>query len=202
MLELTVMTGLLYLLAGAGRLGFIANFLSQPILTGYLNGIALLIIVGQVSKLLGYVSTEEAFLDKVLEFFELVPQSHWTTATLGGATMLSLLLMRFLPRLPGALIVVGLSILLVDGMDLDEMGVALLGEVPSGLPSLGLPSFEAAVFNDLFGAAAGLILVSFTSGVLTAKSFARRNGYEINANRELIGFGACNLASGMARGSR
>ena len=201
MLELTVMTGLLYLLAGAGRLGFIANFLSQPILTGYLNGIALLIIVGQVPKLLGYVSTEEAFLDKVLEFFELVPQSHWTTAALGGATILSLLLlMRFLPRLPGAFIVVGLSILLVDGMDLDEMGVAVLGEVPSGLPSLGLPSFEAAVFNDLFGAAAGLMLVSFTSGVLTAKSFARRNGYEVNANQELIGFGACNLASGLAQG--
>jgi MFS superfamily sulfate permease-like transporter len=78
--------------------------------------------------------------------------------------------------------------------------VAVLGEVPSGLPSIVLPSFQHGAFNDIFGAAAGLVLVSFTSGVLTAKSFARRNGYEVNANQELIGFGACNLASGLAQG--
>jgi len=68
------------------------------------------------------------------------------------------------------------------------------------MPSLVLPSFDAAAFGDLFGAAAGLVLVSFTSGVLTAKSFSRRNVYEINANQELIAFGTCNLASGIAQG--
>ncbi len=201
LLGLTVMTGLLYLFAGVIKLGFIANFLSQPILTGYLNGIALLIIVGQVPKLFGYTATEEKFLGKILEFFERVDQSHWPTAALGtGMLMVLVLIMRFLPRLPGAFVVVGLSILIVVTLGLDQRGVAVLGDVPGGLPSIVLPSFHHGVFNDIFGAAAGLVLVSFTSGVLTAKSFARRNGYEVNANQELIGFGACNLASGLAQG--
>ena len=198
---LTIMTGLLYLFAGAIRLGFMANFLSQPILTGYLNGIALIIVVGQVPKLFGYPASEELFLSKILEFFQRVDQSHWPTAALGAGTLVVLvLIMRFLPRLPGAFVVVGLSTLLVVGLELEQLGVAVLGDVPGGFPSIVLPSFHLGDFNDIFGAAAGLVLVSFTSGVLTAKSFARRNGYEINANQELIGFGACNLASGLAQG--
>ncbi len=201
LLALTVITGLLYLLAGAGRLGFMANFLSQPILTGYLNGIALLIIVGQFPKLFGYSGISADFPGRVAELFERFDQAHWPTAFLGaGMLVLLVLVMRFLPRLPGAFVVVALSIVLVKALGLDQMGVTVLGEVPAGLPALVLPSFDPAVFGDLFGAAAGLVLVSFTSGVLTAKSFARRNGYEISANQELIGFGACNLASGMAQG--
>jgi MFS superfamily sulfate permease-like transporter len=170
-------------------------------LTGYLNGIALLIIVGQVPKLLGYTSTEEKFPNKILEFFERIDQSHWPTAALGVSMLVVLvLLIRFLPRLPCAFVVVGLSIVLVVTLGLDQQGVILLGEVPSGLPSIMLPSFDHGPFKDIFAAAAGLLLVSFTSGVLTAKSFARRNGYQVNANQELIGFGACNLASGLAQG--
>ncbi len=198
---LTIMSGLLFLFAGTIKLGFIANFLSQPILTGYLNGIALLIIVGQVPKLLGYSTTEGQFFGKILEFVERVDQSHWPTAALSAVTLLAVVtIMRFLPRLPSAFVVVGLSILVVAGFGLDHQGIAVLGDVPSGFPSIVLPSFHVEAFNDIFGAAAGLVLVSFTSGVLTAKSFARRNGYEINANQELIGFGACNLASGLAQG--
>ena len=201
LLALTVMTGVFYVLAGAGRLGFMANFLSQPILTGYLNGIALLIIVGQLPKLFGYSGSSPDFLGKVLELFERFGLSHWPTAILGAAMLVLLVaVMRFLPRLPGAFVVVAVSILLVKVLGLDQMGVAILGEVPAGMPSLVLPSFDPAAFGDLFGAAAGLVLVSFTSGVLTAKSFARRNGYEINANQELIAFGTCNLASGIAQG--
>jgi high affinity sulfate transporter 1 len=198
---LTLMTGVLYMLAGASRLGFIANFLSQPILTGYLNGIALLIIVGQLPKLLGYPATEEEFFRKILEFFEVVDQSHWPTAALGvGLLVLLVLVMRYMSRLPGALTVVVLSIILVVMLGLDEKGVAVLGAVPGGWPSLALPVFGQGIYKEIFGDAAGILLVSFTSGVLTAKSFARRNRYEVDANQELIGFGACNLASGLAQG--
>lgn len=201
LLGLTIMTGLLFVLAGAAKLGFLANFLSQPILTGYLNGIALLIIAQQMSKLFGYESTEAIFYRTILEFFERVDQSHWPTAALGAAAFVVLMLIiRYLPRLPGAFVVVGLSIVLVKSLGLDQQGVSVLGNVPGGLPSIVLPSFHPNAFNDLFAAAAGLMLVSFTSGVLTAKSFARRNGYEVNANQELIGFGACNLASGLTQG--
>ena len=201
LLMLTLMTGVLYLLAGAARLGFIANFLSQPILTGYLNGIALLIIVGQLPKLFGYHANEEGFFEQILEFTLDIDNSHWPTAALGlGLLALLVLVMRFTPRLPGALVVVVASIALVSSLGLDQQGVAVLGEIPGGLPSLVLPGFERGLFGELLSDASGILLVSFTSGVLTAKSFASRNGYKVDANQELIGFGACNLASGLAQG--
>ena len=201
MLTLTLMTGVLFVIAGSAKLGFIANFLSHPILTGYLNGIALLIVVGQLSKLLGYSSDEDGFFEKILEFALNIEKSHWPTAALGiGLLALLLLVKRFLPYLPAALVVVVVSIITVALLGLDQQGVAVLGEVPGGWPSLALPSFDSGVFADLFIDSSGILLVSFTSGVLTAKSFATRNGYKIDTNQELIGFGACNLASGLVQG--
>jgi high affinity sulfate transporter 1 len=198
---LTVMTGLLYLIAGGLRLGFIANFLSQPILVGYLNGIALLIIVGQLPKLFGYAAHEKEFFAQILEFVERVTQGHPATMMLGGA-MLALLvaIMRFLPRLPGALVVVVVSIGLVSWLGLDAKGVAVLGQVPAGLPSLTWPGFDFSVAQEIMTDAAGIMLVSFTSGVLTSKSFGRRNGYDVDANQELIGFGASNVVTGFLQG--
>ena len=99
-----------------------------------------------------------------------------------------------------ALIVVVVGIAMVVMLGLDQSGVAVLGSVPAGLPSLHIPAFEPTAFKALLDDAAGIALVSFTSGVLTAKSFARRNRYEIEANQELIAFGACNIASGLAQG--
>ncbi|HHH39063.1 MAG TPA: SulP family inorganic anion transporter, partial [Sedimenticola sp.] len=201
LLALTLTTGVLYLLAGAGRLGFIANFLSQPILTGYLNGIALIIIVGQLPKLLGFESGKEEFFAQLIEVVERLGDSHGPTVALGlSMLVLLLLVMRFLPRLPAALLVVVVSILLVSLLGLQQQGVAVLGSVPGGMPSLAMPTLGEGVFKEILGAAAGIMLVSFTSGVLTSKSFARRAGYEVDANRELVGFGAANIASGLAHG--
>lgn len=201
MLMLTLITGLLYVIAGSAKLGFIANFLSQPILTGYLNGIALLIIVGQLPKLFGYHANENGFFEQILEFVLDIDNSHWPTAVLGIALLILLLLVkRLLPLLPAALVVVVVSIVAVVALGLDQQGVAVLGEVPGGWPALTLPSIDRSVLADLLMDAAGIVLVSFTSGVLTAKSFATRNGYKVDANQELIGFGACNLASGLAQG--
>lgn len=201
LLALTTMTGIFYLLAGTARLGFIANFLSQPILTGYLNGIAILIMIGQLPRLLGYQAHAKEFFPELREFYFQIPHSHWPTAILGCALLAVLVvILRFAPRLPGALVIVVLSVLLVAGLDLDQQGVAVLGTVPGGLPSLILPSFNHGVFGHLLADAAGIMLVSFTSGVLTAKSFARRNGYSVDANQELKGFGAGNLVSALAQG--
>lgn len=198
---LTLMTGVLYLIAGGLRLGFIANFLSQPILTGYLNGIALLIIVGQLPKLFGYHANKDGFFEEILEFVLDIDNSHWPTAALGvGLLVLLLLVRRVLPQLPAALVVVVVGIAVVAALGLDQQGVAVLGVVPGGWPSLALPSFTTGSFGALLADAAGIMLVSFTSGVLTAKSFATRNGYKVDADQELIGFGACNLASGVMQG--
>jgi high affinity sulfate transporter 1 len=201
MVILTLMTGILYVVAGLSRLGFIANFLSQPILTGYLNGIALIIIAGQLQKLFGYAGEAEEFFPKLTEFIDKLDHSHLPTLVLGlGLLTVLIILRRIAPRLPAALIIVVAGIAVVVTLGLDQGGVAVLGSVPAGLPSLHIAAFEPGAFKALLGDAAGIALVSFTSGVLTAKSFARRNRYEIDANQELIAFGACNIASGLAQG--
>ena len=201
MVALTLMIGLFNIVAGIARLGFIANFLSQPILVGYLNGIALIILVGQLPKLFGFASEASGFFPKVVEFVERLDATHPPTLVLGaGLLVLLVALQRLAPRLPGALIVVAVGIVTVAVLALQHRGVAVLGSVPAGFPSLRLPSFDFAEFENLFRDAAGITLISFTSGVLTAKSFARRNRYDIDANQELMAFGACNLASGLAQG--
>ena len=201
MVVLTLITGILYVVAGFARLGFIANFLSQPILTGYLNGIALIIMAGQLQKLFGYTGDAEEFFPKLAEFATKLDHSHLPTLALGLVLLVVLVILRrTTPKLPAALVVVVVGIVAVVLLGLDQRGVAILGSVPAGLPSLHIAVFESAVFKELFADAAGIALVSFTSGVLTAKSFARRNRYDINANQELIAFGACNIASGLAQG--
>ncbi len=201
MLILTLLTGVLYIVAGFARLGFIANFLSQPILTGYLNGVALFIIAGQLQKLFGYSGEATGFFPKLVEFFRRLDQSHLPTLWFGLGMLAALVVLRRLgPRLPAALFVVVAGIAAVAAMDLDQGGVAVLGNVPAGLPPLHLQHIELREVTELFLNAVGITLVSFTSGVLTAKSFARRNHYEISANQELIAFGACNIASGLAQG--
>jgi len=201
MVVLTLMTGVLYVIAGSARLGFIANFLSQPILVGFLNGIALLIVAGQFSKLLGYSSEASEFLDKLIELVGKFGQMHPPTLGLGlGLLVLLLLLRRVVPKLPAAMVVVIVGIVAVVVLDLETQGVAVLGEVPAGLPTFHFALFDRGTYADIFGDAAALMLISFTSGVLTAKSFARRNRYEIDANQEMIAFGAANIVTGLAQG--
>jgi len=195
------MTGVLYILAGYARLGFIANFLSQPILTGYLNGIALIIMAGQLQKLFGYSVEADGFFLELGEFFTSLDHTHLPTLILGLSLLAGLVVLRRVaPKLPAALVVVIAGIAAVVALDLDQSGIAILGSVPAGLPSLHFTRFDPSAFNELLADAAGIALVSFTSGVLTAKSFARRNRYEIDANQELVAFGACNIASGLAQG--
>ena len=201
MLVLTLMTGVLYVVGGIARLGLIANFLSQPILVGFLNGIALIIIAGQVSKLLGYSVDSGAFFGKLAQLIDRIDQVHPTTLFLGlGLLIMLLLIQRFMPKLPAALVVVIVGIGAVFVLDLKDRGVAVLGEIPAGLPTVHFALFNLKTYGELLGDAAALVLISFTSGILTAKSFARRNRYEIDANQEMIAFGAANIVTGLAQG--
>ena len=199
---MTLIVGLVYLGMGMLRLGFIANFLSLPILVGFLNGVALIIIVGQLGKLIGISVGTSDFFPKLLETLTGVGSAHLPTLVLGLGLLAALVaLRRWLPRVPGALVVVIAGIALAAGLDLPGQGVAVLGSVPAGLPDFfQIPLLPAGEYPEIVRDAAGLALVSFTSGILTAKSFAQRNRYTVDANRELIGFGAANLASGLAQG--
>ena len=201
MVLLTLTTGVLYVIGGFARLGFIANFLSMPILTGFLNGIGLLIVAGQIKKLLGYSGDASGFFPQLLEFAQMVGQAHVPTLILGVGLLAGLVVLRRLfPKLPNPLIVVIIGLLAVAVLDLDQVGVAIVGTVPAGLPEFHAPLADPSTIKDLLGDAVGLVLVSFTSGVLTAKSFARRNRYDIDANQELVAFGASNIATGLAQG--
>jgi high affinity sulfate transporter 1 len=199
---MTLTVGLVYLGMGKLRLGFIANFLSLPILVGFLNGVALIIIVGQLGKLMGVSVTANDFFPKLMQTLTGAGTAHLPTLVLGLGLLAALAGLRhWLPRVPGALVVVIAGIVLAAGLDLPGQGVAVLGSVPAGLPDFfSLPVLPAADYPAILRDAAGLALVSFTSGILTAKSFAQRNRYAVDANRELIGFGAANVASGIAQG--
>ncbi|HTP64839.1 MAG TPA: sulfate permease [Geobacteraceae bacterium] len=201
MVALTLMTGLFYIAAGIARLGFIANFLSQPILVGYLHGIALIILGGQIPKLFGFSAQGDGFFPQVAAFVEHLGSTQPATLALGGSLLLLLIAMKlFLPRLPGPLIVAAIGIIAVIALRLTDRGVAVLGPVAAGLPPFQLSIPGLSELRRLVLDAAGLMLISFTSGVLTSKSFARRSGYDIDANQELIGFGAANLASAFVQG--
>jgi high affinity sulfate transporter 1 len=201
MVALALITGVFYIGAGIARIGAIANYLSLPILVGYLHGIALIILIGQLPKLFGFPIHTDGFFPQVASFFKNLPHTHPATIILGGSLLLLLVLIkRVLPRLPGPLIVAGAGIIAVMLLGLADQGVAVLGAVPSGFPSFRLPDMNLTELGTLVRDAAGLTLISFTSGVLTSKSFARRSGYDVDANQELIGFGAANLASGLAQG--
>ena len=135
------------------------------------------------------------------EFIRQVDAPHLPTLILGLLALAALFaLKRWAPRLPAALIVAAASIAVVEVLRLKAQGVAVLGPVPAGLPTLHIPRFNFSRFEILVQHAASIALISFTSGVLTAKSFARRNRYEIDANQELIAFGVCNLTTGLFQG--
>jgi len=201
MVAMTLLTGVLLVIAGLFRLGFIANFLSQPILTGYLTGAALIIMVGQLPKLFGISIDAGGFFPKVAQIASRLDQVHLPTLILGCSMLILLIVFkRIALSLPGALIVSALGGIAVAVFNLQHLGVAVLGNVPGGLPTLHFPSLSALGNATLLRDAAGIVLMSFTSGMLTVKSFARRNYYEVDANQELIAFGACNLASGIGQG--
>jgi MFS superfamily sulfate permease-like transporter len=188
-------------IAGFFRLGFIANFLSQPILTGYLTGTALILMVGQLPKLFGISLDAKGFFPQVAQLASRLGQTHLPTLALGASMLLVLIaLRRFAPSLPGALIVAAAGGVAVVLLNLQNLGVAVVGAVPSGLPTLHFTLFDAPTTAGLLRDAAGIVLMSFTSGMLTVKSFARKNRYDVDANQELIAFGACNIASGLGQG--
>ena len=197
----TLLTGALFIAAGAARLGFFASFLSRPILTGFMNGIALVVAAGQLPKIFGYPSAADEPLARLAEFVRLLGESNGATAAVGMIAVTALLALRkAAPRVPGALVVVAAAVAASALFDLGGRGVALTGAVPASLPTPGLPSLSAETWRDLLGDAAGIMLISFTGGMLSAQSFARRGGYAVDANQELFACGVSNLVAGVTQG--
>ena len=198
---LTLFTGVLCVLASAFRLGVLANFLSRPILVGFLNGIALSIFLGQIGKVLGFEIAASRIVPKLLEIVSKLPSTQLPTLLVALFSVAVLcMVQRFLSRVPAALAVLVLSAVLVKLFDLQSLGVAVLAPVPSGLPSPTLPLVPLESIPKLLGSAAGLALVLFTSGTITSRSFASRGGYDVDVDRELVAYGAANIASSLSQG--
>ncbi len=196
-----IMIGLFSIVAGLARAGFIASFLSRPILVGYLNGIGLSLLVGQLGKLFGYEAATSGFVAGILALLENLLHIHWPTLILGSLSLLLMVLLpRRFPQLPGALCGVLLASLAAALLSLDRYGVELLGEVPAGLPQLSWPQTSLEELKSLLRDATGITVVSFCSAMLTARSFAARHGYSINANHEFVALGLANIGAGVSQG--
>lgn len=198
---LALIAGLLAIGASFLKLGALADFLSRPILSGLMNGIALSIVLGQLGKLFGFEVVAGRILPRLVEVISKLPQTHLYTLSVGGGSLLVYVIAKkLLKRLPAALIVMVLAGLAVALLDLEARGVKVVGDVPAGLPHIAMPSFSLSTLEALFGSAAGVALVSFASAMLTARAFAAKNGYEIDANRDLAAVGAANVAAALSQG--
>ncbi|WP_313047662.1 SulP family inorganic anion transporter [Pseudomonas soli] len=197
----TVLVGVMLIAAGVARAGFIASFFSRPILIGYLNGIGLSLLAGQLSKVVGFKIEGDGFVLSLINFFQRLGEIHWLTLAIGLAGLgLLIWLPRRYPRLPAALVTVVVFTALAGLFGLDRFGVAILGPVPAGIPELAWPQSSLAETKSLLRDALGIATISFCSAMLTARSFAARHGYAINANHEFLALGVSNLAAGISQG--
>lgn len=198
---LSLTAGMLMILGGWRGMGFIVNFFARPILIGFLNGVAASIIVGQMAKLLGMALQNSDFIPSIIELVSRMREFHLPSLAVGAATIvLILLLKRFFPRAPYSLIALTAAAAGAYYLLGPESGIKLVGHVPAGLPRLAVPQVSYHAGQGLLVSALGLVIVSFTSGMLTARSFAARLGQTIDANREMLALGVANLASGFSGG--
>ncbi|MDR2016271.1 MAG: SulP family inorganic anion transporter [Burkholderiales bacterium] len=199
--SLTLFTGFFCLLAGRFRLGFLADLLSRSILMGLLHGVAIAIIVGQLGKVFGISAPGKNVVRQLISFFEQVQGLHWPTLALSLALIfLHVILIRCWRKGPSALIVVVVAIVASFSLDLAGKGVAVIGAIPSALPRLHWPALPPESWGTILPSAAALAFISFSSATLTARSFAAKNGYNIDDNKELVALGASNIASAVSQG--
>lgn len=200
-IALALLSGLLCIAGGLAGFGVIANFLSRPILTGYLNGIALSIIAGQLSTLLGFRIPSGGFFRTLARVTARLNETHLATLAVGlGLFVLLRALKRLAPKVPAPLVAAVLGIVAVYAFGLDRQGVAVVGPLPAGFPTPRIPEVRPSDLWPLLSGACGIVLVSFCSMMTTARGFAAKNGYQIDANQDMIALGACDLASGLSRG--
>jgi high affinity sulfate transporter 1 len=200
---LALMTGAITVLAGVCRLGFVADLISKPTMIGYLNGLALTILVGQLPKLFGFSVDADGFLGEAAGFVTAVASGETVPAALAvgaGGLILILTLQRVLPKIPAVLVVVVLSIAAVGLFGLGARGVSLVGVLPQGFPPLTIPDIAWSDVPLLVAGALGIVLVSLADTISTASAFAARAGRQVDGNREMIGIGAANIAAGLFQG--
>ncbi|EGQ7993888.1 SulP family inorganic anion transporter [Vibrio vulnificus] len=200
-MTMTAMTGMWCVLASRLKLGILADFLSRPILLGLLNGVALTIIVGQFAKVVGWKYEQRYLLERLWEAPQRLADLHWPTLALSVATVaVYLITKRFRPSWPAAMLAILITTSSVWLLRLQEAGVSVVGLTQGGFPNVQTPEFELGVTRELVVPALNLAMVSFVSMMLTARSFAAKNGYDIDADKEFRALGFANIASAFSQG--
>ncbi len=200
---LAIMVAAIMILGAVAKLGFIADLISKPTMIGYMNGLALTILVGQLPKLFGFKVSAEGLIRETIGFVKGLADGEAVAAAAAvgiAGIVLILVLQRWLPKVPAVLIMVVLAIAATTVFSLADHGVSLVGVLPKGFPPLTIPHVRLADLGPLFAGALGIAVVSLADTISTASAFAARTGQEIDGNQEMIGIGAANLATGLFQG--
>src|SRR5262245_52977711 len=198
--SLSLIVGVLFLVASRFRLGALADFLSRPILVGFLAGVSLAFIVGQLGKITGLSLEATEVVPRLLELPRKIQLTHWPTLAVAlGVSAVLEVSHRLAPRVPAALVAVILAGGAVALLGLDQRGVVVVGPVPAGLPAFHLPVFPLDQLGPLLAAAAAVALVGFTSSIVTVRAFAAKNHYQIDVDQELVALGAAQFAAALSQ---
>ena len=200
---LAVLVGVIMVAAGLARFGFVADLLSKPTQIGYMNGLALTIIVGQLPKLLGFSVDADGLIAEARALVSGLAQgeANSTAAVVGVASLAGILLLnRLLPKLPSVLIVVVLAAVAVNALDLQEYGVDTVGVIPQGFPPFTIPAVTWGDLPPLLLGAFAIAVVALADTMSTASAFAARRGEQVRGNQEMVGIGAANIAAGFFQG--
>jgi SulP family sulfate permease len=196
-----LLVGVICVVAWLLRLGFLVNLISGPVMKGFLVGTGIVIIVSQIPKLLGLSGAPSSFFQKIIFILQNIPDTNLYALALGIVSLLLFFALEHkLPRLPGSLIVVVLSIILVWLTGLEEKGVEIVGTIPQGLPELGMPAFSPSDVALVFPLAIGLFVLSFVELSSIARTYAKVHEYETDNNQELLALGASSVAVGIGQG--
>lgn len=198
---IAIICALIFFLFSYFKLGFLANFLSKAVLTGFITGLGIDVLTSQIKKIMGISVEAEGWFREVFEMVSKVSEANPYTVTLGiGSIIIIRLLKRFAPKVPGALIALILMTILVATQHWEQKGVKVLGQIPPGLPSLTIPEAGLADFAQLLPGALAICGITLAEGLLLGRSYAQKRGYPIDADQEMFAFGASNLVSGLSGG--
>jgi high affinity sulfate transporter 1 len=196
-----LVTGLVFLIAGVARLGFITQFLSKPVMDGFVVGLAVFVVVGQLNKLFGVEKPDGNTIEKVVGIVRELPDANLTTVAVGVLALVVLFLLpRLSKRLPSGLIVLFGAIALSAALDLEGRGVEVVGTLPTGLPTPALPAVPLEDYLAMVLPAIGVLLVAFSESLGVAHEFAEKHGYEVDSDQELKAHAVVNLGSGLFGG--
>lgn len=196
---LALFTGVIFIVAGLLRLGWVANFMSKTVIEGFIIGLSISIIIGQLDDLLGIEVSGDNSFEKLWDVISQIGDWNQATAIVGAISLALLFgLERFIPKVPAALAVVVLGVAYIELADPSD--VAIVGNIPQGLPDVGVPDFSSSDISGLIAGGLAVALIGFSEGYGAASSFARKYGDRLENNQEFIAYGASNIGAGLTSG--